>query len=175
MHIVNLSFDKGIFPSVLKDSLVVPIYKSGDYDNPNNYRPITINSSLSKIIERIVFIRLTKFLEKYSKLNNNQYGFVRDKGTKDALKAILDITQKAIDSGDYAIILTIDLAKAFDTLNHKILLNKLNNRGVRGHVNQWFESFITNRYISVKMNGKISNKYLIKMVFHKVQFIDLCY
>ena len=123
----------------------MPIFKIGDYLQRKSYRHITLTSNLSKRTEKLVHQRLYLFLQKSNILYNSQYGF-RNKHSKNLV--LLDITgkiRKVLNDKLYACCINIDLQKAFDTVSHSILLNKLSHYGVRGQTSKWFENFLTER------------------------------
>jgi len=152
-HIYNMSIDQGIFPKVMKIARVLPIYKSNERYMVQNYRPISVLSTISKVFERLVHKRLYQFLEKYELLYSRQYGFRNKRST---VHALIDVTEKiktALDSDELAIGIYLDLKKAFDTVNHKILLEKMYNYGIRGQVYRWFSSYLSERQQFVQVNG----------------------
>lgn len=155
--LINNSFSTGLVPDELKIAKVCPIYKNGDRAQFSNYRPISILPSFSKLYEKLVCNRLMNYLSKHSILHNNQYGFRSHHDTSMAVIDMVDKISAAMDSNEFSIGLFIDLSKAFDTLNHKILLQKLNHYGIRGVTLKWFESYLTNRYQYVEYNGVKSN------------------
>ena len=128
----------------------------------DNYRPISILSYLSKILEKLMHKRIYKFLIKNNIIYNLQFGFRQNYSTNLALVELLENIRHSLDNGEYTIGLYLDLSKAFDTVNHNILLNKLDHYGIRGHTLAWFESYLTNRkqYVLVDNNkselGKIT-------------------
>jgi len=144
-YLINDSFTAGIFPDGAKIAKVVPIYKNGDKKLLNNYRPISILSSFSKIIEKAMFNRLISFLERHSILHPNQFGFRKKLSTNSAILQLVDKLNKALDENKVTIGVFLDLSKAFDTIDHHILVTKLENYGVRGTVNHWFKSYLQNR------------------------------
>ena len=137
MHICNLSFNKGIFPLQMKIAKVIPIFKSGDKSQFNNYRPISVLSQFSKIFENLFYRRLKIYIDKHVLLSDNQYGFRSNRSTSLALLELVEKITKSIDDGKYTIGIFIDIKKAFDTIDHNILLQKLHFLGVRGVANNW--------------------------------------
>ena len=151
--IINNSFTTGVFPDLLKISKVTPIHKEGPTDDVNNYRPISLLSIFDKIIEKVMYKRLYNFLQSNNVLFKNQFGFRKNFSTTHAL---LDITEKikdSIDNKKFACGVFVDIRKAFDTVNHKILLRKLEHYGVRGIPLLWFESYLTNRHQFVSIDN----------------------
>ena len=137
----NACFDFGIFSTYLKTAKVVPVYKAGDINEVTNYRPISILSIFSKILEKLVHTRTLSFLKYYSVLTPTQYGFRPKYST---LHALLDITNSALDNIEkklYTGLVFLDLTKAFDTVNHSILLYKLEHYGIREIVNNFLVLF----------------------------------
>ena len=150
-NIFNSSLEKGIFPNALKIAKVIPIYKNGSKNMLNNHRPISILSIFSKILEKIVYDKLTSFIEKHNILHNKQFGFRKGYSTTHALIELTDKIAKAFEKKHIVISLFLDLSKAFDCIDHSILLKKLKYYGIRGNAIQWFESYLCNRkqYVSV--------------------------
>ena len=151
-EIINNSFAAGIVPNDLKIAKVCPIFKNGERAQFKNYRPISILPSFSKIFEKLVNNRLTSYLVKTSILNNNQYGFRSRHSTSLAVIDMIDKISEAMDSNKFSIGLFLDLSKAFDTINHKILLDKLAHYGIRGLSLNWFVSYLANRFQFVEYN-----------------------
>ena len=155
-HIFNLSFSTGIFPEFLKVAKVIPIHKKDSRLEMNNYRPISLLSNISKIMEKIMHKRLYFFLERCKCLHELQFGFRNLHSTNHALIQITETIKKSLDAGQFSCGVFVDFQKAFDTVNHKILLQKLQHYGVRGIANKWFETYITNRKQYVSINGNDS-------------------
>jgi Reverse transcriptase (RNA-dependent DNA polymerase) len=156
-HIFNLSLSSGTFPEKLKKSRIVPIFKAGDPKSCDNYRPISLLSSISKILEKIVQIKLVNHLELNNLLYKHQYGFLKGKSTEQTLMHVTDFITKALNKGDYCIALFLDLKKAFDVCSHEILIKKMEKFGIRGNTLNWFKSYLKNRTQIVDIDGKISD------------------
>ena len=152
-NIINLSFSQGIFPDMLKIAKVIALFKSGSTEEVNNYRPISLLPIFDKIIEKLMHKQLYKFLEDHNILFKNQFGFRKKCSTAHSLIEITEKIKESIDSGKFGCGIFIDLKKAFDTVNHKILLQKLEHYGVRGTILKWFESYLSDRKQYVFYNG----------------------
>ena len=151
--IFNKSFEEGVFPDDFKISRVVPIYKSKEAHNFNNYRPISLLPVFSKILEKLVHKRLYSYLSKQNILYDGQYGFRKSMSTVDALTEFYGKVVETIDKGDNMLAVFLDLSKAFDTLPWDKLLFKLNHYGIRGVSQAWFHSYLSNRNMYVLFNG----------------------
>ena len=156
-EIFNKSFSTGIFPDLLKISKINPIHKKDSKLLISNYRPISLLSNLNKIIEKLMFKRLYAFLEQYKCIYDLQFGFRKNHSTNHAIISIVQKIQDAIKNKKIAIGVFIDLQKAFDTVNHSILLEKLNHYGITGISNTWFKSYLTDRQQFVSISGKNSD------------------
>ena len=153
VYICNLSFVTGVFPSAMKKAKVCPIYKAGDKSKFNNYRPVSLLSQFSKILEKLFEKRLEKFINKHQIITENQYGFRSKRSTSLALLELIEELTTAIDKKHYTIGVFIDLSKAFDTIDHSLLLQKLKYyHGVRGVANNWVESYLSQREQFVTLN-----------------------
>ena len=153
----NLSIREGEYPDILKIAKVIPIYKKGDHTDVNNYRPISILTHLNKIFETIISNQMKSFLNKHNIFYKYQYGFREKHSTDHALIEIVDGIKLAIDSSKLAGGIFVDLSKAFDTVNHRILLEKLHHLGIRGIPNKLLESYLTNRHQYVQINDSKSS------------------
>ena len=118
-----------------------------------NYRPISLLSNINKILEKVMFERLYSFLESKKCIYDLQFGFRKKHSTNHALLSMTQEIQETIDKGNVAIGVFVDFQKAFDTVNHKILLRKLEHYGIRGIANDWFSSYLTNRQQYVTIEG----------------------
>ena len=156
--IINSSLDTGVFPDILKVAKVCPIFKSGDKSDFQNYRPISVLPSFSKIFEKVVQNRLLSYLHNIDILCKNQFGFRKKHSAYMALIDMYDKISLAIDKNESSIGIFIDLSKAFDTLDHNILLKKLEHYGIRGKALDWFKSYLYNRKQCVaSLNGVMSD------------------
>jgi hypothetical protein len=156
--IFNLSFATGFIPEQLKLALVTPIFKAGDKQIFENYRPISVLTCFSKLLEKLMYKRLISFIEKSKILTENQYGFRRNKSTEIAIVNLVSKITKAIDEGKYTIGIFLDLSKAFDTVDHDILLKKMEHYGVRGLTLTWFKNYLMNRKQIVKFKQENSKE-----------------
>lgn len=156
--ITNLSFENGIFPTSLKLTKIIPIYKGGNPKEPENYRPIAIVPTISKIIETVINNQLRDYLNNISFFCPNQYGFRKNRSTEDAVTNMVTDVQEALDHGKIASGIFIDLKKAFDTVNHKLLADKLFAAGIRGKTLECIRSYLENRRQYVNINGKNSDQ-----------------
>lgn len=151
-HIINLSFKQGIFPNKLKITIIKPIYKKGDRENPANYRPIALISVLSKVFEKCMHTRLIKFIDKCNIIDSNQYGFQKGKSTGLAAYKLINEILKGIDKKHKTVAVFFDLTKAFDLVSHHILLSKCEAYGIRGICLDWIRSYLKNRtqYVEIQ-------------------------
>ena len=151
--LVNQCFLIGIFPDILKIAKVTPLHKKESKLNYLNYRPISLLSVFNKIYEKLIYSRSYHFLNQNKLINSNQFGFRSNHSTNHALLNLTERIKSLVDTGKYVCGIFIDLEKAFDTVNHKILCEKLNYYGFRGKVNNLFESYLSNRKQYVSING----------------------
>lgn len=149
--LINKSFNEGVFPDCLKIARVIPIYKAGEKCKAANYRPISTLEFLSKIYERIMYNRLIKFFDKFNIICIEQYGFRHDLSTGDALLKFTDAVYDAFENNRYMMSIFLDFSKAFDTVDHEILIRKLEKQGIRGTCLEWLKSYLSNRvqYVSI--------------------------
>ena len=155
--IINLAFSSGIFPDSLKIAYTTPIFKKGDKSNITNYRPISILPFVSKIFEKCLHQRLLHFLSSNQILTINQYGFLRGKSTEDATLKLIENLHNSLNSKFSAINIFIDFQKAFDTLNHTILIKKLEAYGICHFPLKLIASYLQNRKQYVKINNTFSS------------------
>ena len=158
----NKSIAAGMYPSEFKLAKVIALYKKNSRSVPSNYRPISLLNCFNKIFESIVSKQLLKFIEKHKILYINQFGFRKGYSTTLALIDVVDYIRKAIDNNEYAIGIFLDLEKAFDSIDHEILLFKLSHYGFRGHVNNFLRSYLNQRQQYTRINNCNSNLSYIK-------------
>ena len=143
--IFNLAINTGIYPDNLKIAKVIPIFKKGDQTSVNNYRPISILSPINKIFEKILYSRLMSYINKSNILYKYQFGFRKNHSTEHALIELVDQIKLNMSGNQMTCGIFIDLSKAFDTVNHQILIDKLEHYGIRGKALDIFRSYLSNR------------------------------
>lgn len=150
-EVFNDIFQKGTFPDQLKIAKIIPVYKKGDTQLPGNYRPIAILPALSKVLEKLILRRLERFFNAYNLLSQSQFGFRKGRSTISALATITERIRKNIDSKLYTMGIFLDLSKAFDLIDHQLLLMKLERYGIRGVTHNLIESYLSCRaqYVSI--------------------------
>ena len=151
-YIANLSFQTGTFPDNMKIAKIIPLFKSGDEQIYTNYRPVSLLPQFSKILEKLFNNRLQSYIEKNNIFYSGQYGFRLNHSTSLALIDLIENLTCSLDKQNTTIGIFVDLKKAFDTINHEILLEKLQLYGIRGTASSWVESYLMNRKQFVKFN-----------------------
>ena len=151
--IINISFLTGKFPKQCKMANITPIFENGNKLDSSNYRPISLLPNISKILEKVMNFRLSKFLEKFHCLYKKQFGFRNAHSTNHTLISITEEIRKALDNNEFSCGVFLDFQKASDTANHKILIGKLHHYGLRGVTLSRFESYLTNRIQQTIVNG----------------------
>lgn len=154
--LINLSFHSGVFPEKLNIAKIIPIHKGGRQDDISNYRPISILPAMSKVFETSMNDRLYIFLLKHNILTKTQFGFRKNFSSKLALTELISYILKQLGGGSYAITLFLDLKKAFHTLNHNIILSKMERYGIKGNTLNWFTSYLQNRQQYTVLDNKAS-------------------
>lgn len=160
-NLINECVFSGVFPDCLKVARVTPIFKSGDENSCDNYRPISIISPIAKIFEKVLQKRVVSYFDKFNLWYESQFGFRKKHGTIDAIIEMLETLGK-VSTKHNSEAAYIDLSKAFDSVNHNILLKKLESYGIRGFLLNLFKSYLGNRMQFVEINGRISDKLPIK-------------
>ena len=161
-HLINKSLLEGIFPSRWKTAKIVPVLKKGDKMQADNYRPISLLSCVSKILEKVVQKQLVFYLRTNGILSKEQSGFRLKHSTNTALIKVTDEWLRALDKGEYTGNIFVDLQKAFDMVDHEILFKKLKCIGITGMSLEWFRSYLTDRKIITSMNNVSSNELPLK-------------
>jgi hypothetical protein len=157
VYIINESFTSGIFPEILKKAVIIPLFKKGDKQFVGNYRPLSILSIFSKIIEKAFANKLISFLEKFSLMTDFQHGFRKGKSTITAISSFLNELYTALGRQESAFGIFYDFTKAFDMINHQLLISKLSSFGVRGIASNWIFSYLTRRtHITKITKGGVS-------------------
>ena len=157
-YIFNLSLQTGCVPKDLKIAKVIPLHKTGDTRSFNNYRPISILPCFSKILEKLVQKRILSHLNKHSILHEHQYGFRENHSTDMALLQLVEKIYTAINNNKYALGIFLDLSKAFDSVDHTILLSKLHRYGFHDISYIWLVNYVSNREQFVYVNGCTSSR-----------------
>lgn len=152
-YLINLMLDRGVFPEILKLAKIVPIYKKGDTEKVENFRPIALLSVISKIVERILFDKIISFLTSNNILHSAQHGFLKNRSTTTAIHDFLSKLYDSVGKNMKTLGIFMDLSKAFDLVNHELLLEKLIAYGLRGQVNNLLRSYLTNRAQVVEIDG----------------------
>ena len=159
--IINQSLVTGIFPDKLKIAKVLPLFKKDDHTLMDNYHPISLLTSISKLFEKVVFSQLYDYFRNNDLYYDSQYGFLKNHSTEYAAMELTDKVLKDIDERNISLAIFMDLSKAFDTLDHSILMNKLAYYGIHGAALRWFTSYLTGRSQYVEIDGVSSNILLL--------------
>ena len=153
-YLINKSFTEGIFHVELKLAKVVPIFKAGDPTQIANYRPISVLTFFYKVFEKIMYNCILKLMDANHVFYEDQYGFRQKHSTQQAIITLVDTITNSLDKGDIIISVFLDLKKAFDSVDHHILLKKLYAYGIRGNFIKWFESYLCDRAQYVVYNNQ---------------------
>lgn len=157
--IINLSISLGQFPTALKKAAIITVFKKGDPHNVENYRPISLLSIFSKIIEKIVYNRIFNFLNQNNILIDCQHGFRPGHSTESGTIDFIQHVYKELDDDKYVTAFLFDLTRAFDTIDKDFLSTKLHHLGLRGPINEWVISFLSNRQIITKIGEAESDTF----------------
>ena len=152
------SLDTGEVPDSLKLQTIIPLFKKGSKSLPENYRPVSLTSHLIKLFERVLRKKLIKFIEDNNLLSNNQHAFRMGRSCLSQLLQHMEEVLLSLEGKKNIDVVYLDFAKAFDKVDHRILLKKLHQFGIRGKLKTWIENFISNRYQQVLVEGKVSRK-----------------
>ena len=158
----NKSIDQGVFPSALKLSKIVPIHKGDSIFEVSNYRPISLLPIFSKILEKLMYSRIIDFITKHNVLYTNQFGFQKGMSTEYAINSLLHNVVHSMNNDETGFCILLDFAKAFDTVNHEILLDKLQYYGIRGTALKWFQSYLKDRMQCTEIGNTQSNLEYVK-------------
>ena len=156
-NIFNKSVTDGKFPNILKLARVTPIHKNKSHKIISNFRPISVLSFISKILEKLMKTRAMNFIDTHDLFYDKQFGFRTGYSTTDAILELVDSCTTSLDNKLYTIAVFLDLSKAFDTVNKNIMLNKLERLGFRGAINSWFDSYLSDRQMFVQINDSKSD------------------
>ena len=155
-HVFSLSLSTGTVPSLLKIAKVTHLFKRGDRSNPDNYRPISLLNTFSKILEKIVALRTTTFLTSNNLLSKWQFGFRQNHSTTHPMVHFMNFITSSLNEKKFTLAIFCDLKKAFDTCNHDILIKKLSKYGIQDIELDWFKSYLQNRQQFVSINDSCS-------------------
>ena len=159
---MNYSFAFGIFPDILTLAKVVPVSKSGNKRVVTNYRPISLFSNFSKIFEKLLYQRLDTFIRKHSIISPFQYGSQAGHSTKHAVTDVITMAYDNINDKKFTCVSFLDIKKAFDSVDHDILINKLEHYGIRGNANDLLKSYLSQRKQFIVIDEQSSKLYPIK-------------
>ncbi|XP_048479101.1 uncharacterized protein LOC105391608 [Plutella xylostella] len=154
--LTNLCVIHSKFPERLKEAILRPIFKKGDHKLTTNYRPIAILSSIEKVIEKCIVNQLGSFLSNNNILDPNQHGFQRGRSTGTLLTNFTDNINTHLNNKQFIVAIFFDFKKAFDTLEHEMLLRAMGECGVRGPMNEWFRDYLTSRSYRVRVADSLS-------------------
>ena len=151
--IINMSLDQSIVPDAMELAKVIPIFKAKSKESFNNYRPISLLSNISKVLEKVVHKRLYSFLTHCDILCDKQYGFRPNRSTIDAVTDLTSDVLSSLDRNDMCLLVYLYLSNAFDTINHNFFKNKLEYYGIRRRTLEWFRRYLDRRMQYVCYNG----------------------
>ena len=159
-YIFNLLICDSTIPDNMKISVITPLFKKGKPDDINNYRPISLSSQFSKILEKIISNRFLHFIDKHNLLYAKQYGFIRNSSTSYSLYDHYNFIESNLERNNKLASLFLDLKKAFDLVDHKILLNKLKYYGFRGSTNRLIKLI---KILSTRIDNELSGISIINV------------
>ena len=159
-YLFDSSLQSGVFPDLMKIAIVSPVFKTGDTADISNYRPISVLPCFSKILERVMYNRLYKYLTDQKILHRQKFGFRKGHSTEHAIAQLVGQIYKSFENDNYTVGIFVNLSKAFDTVDHTILLKSLRSDGITGANLAWFRSYLTNRkqYICINNDNKTNEQ-----------------
>ena len=157
-EVFQRSVSTGDLPNDWLNANISPIYKKSDRSNPANYRPVSLTSVVCKILEHILHGHIMKHFEKYNILADQQHGFRKGRSCETQLSALVNDLHQILDKRSQADLVIMDFSKAFDTVPHRRLMAKLHHVGIRNNIHSWIETFLTNRYQQVVVDGESSQR-----------------
>lgn len=161
--LVNDMLETSVYPNVLKIAAIKPIFKNGSKTDIENYRGISLLPTINKVIERVIYDKIENFIRKFKQFDELQFGYRKHYGTQDALCKLYSMISKALDMNKYVVAVFFDISKAFDSINHKLLLYKLEKMGIRGRALELLRSYLTNRKQFVKIMDELSE--IVEIIF----------
>ena len=161
-NMINLSLSSGYVPYELKRSIVRPVHKHGKMNDIMNYRPISLVPTIGKIMDRYIEKKIMKYLQKYRLIDSHQFGYQKNKGTITLLEQFTDNINTGLDKGLHTLCIFVDFSKAFDSINHSILIDCLEHVGIRGHIKDWIKSYISDRTYTVRIDDYESDQHILK-------------
>ena len=170
----NQFLSLGIFPEDWKCARATPLFKQGNRDDMNNYRPISVVPIIAKVFERIVYDQLYAYLTEHNIVCKHESGFRTLHSTVTALLEAADTWAYNIDKGKINAVVFLDLKKTFDTVNRDVLLSKLNNYGIKDIPHKWFTSYLTNEHRSVALMVHFLKVACLAVACHREPFWGPC-
>ncbi|CAF3586906.1 unnamed protein product [Rotaria socialis] len=162
LKLINMSWETNKIPKIWKMATIIPILKPGkDTNNAKSYRPISLLSTIGKLMEKVVYNHMEWILESNLKFGNFQFGFRKGRNTMDLMIILEHTIRRALLVGDYVVCLFVDLQAAYDTIKHESVLNNLRTMGIKGKMLHWIEEFLTNRRFKVLVNGSLSTERIL--------------
>ena len=162
LTLYNACLMQGTFPNIFKIAKVIPLFKGGDRDNVNNYRPISLLPALAKLFEKLISLRILDYLDQHDVLSPHQFGFRKKFGTEYAITDMVEKLLSNMDSKWHTCSIFLDLAKAFDSVSHDILLKKLHKNGIRDEALLLLTSYLDSRIQFTALNQTLSTNIFIK-------------
>ena len=156
LFIFTHSLSSGVVPPSFKRAAITPVFKSCDRSVPSNYRPISLTSVISKVLQRIIRKNVSSFIDNKCFLNSTQHGFRSGRSCLSTLLNVFDDIMHMLNGGGSVDMVYLDFSKAFEKVDHGILLHKLKALGITGNLGMWFYNFLTNRSHFVRLPGGIS-------------------